>query len=158
MRPLCFFACAYCLALTACGPAVDPATIPPAILGPQVYREHCLKCHGATGSGLALLYPPLANSPVVQGDPETLTLILLHGLEGPLEVNGQLFNNQMPEWKFLHDAQIAAVASFIRGKQDWGNRAEPITMDQVAQIRAKHKERVKAWTWKQLEAVREAAP
>ncbi len=146
------FLCVCALLPPACAPAVDPATIPPAILGPQVYRDLCLNCHGANGQGLAGLYPPLAGSPVVQGDPETVMLILLHGLEGPLEINGQAFDNQMPTWGALHDAEIAAVASFVRGKKDWGNQAAPITMDQVAKTRAKYRERGKAWTFAQLKS------
>lgn len=149
MRILPLLSAACSLLLCACGPAVDPATVPPGVLGPQVYRDRCLVCHGATGQGLAGLYPPLAKSEIVQGDKQRVARILLHGLEGPVEVNGQSFNNQMPTWGALHDAEIAAVISFIRTQ--WGNAGGPITMDEVAQIRAHHKDRgMRAWTMDQL--------
>src|SRR5690349_7842279 len=92
------FICIGVLLLSACGPAVDPATVDPKVLGPRVYRDRCLQCHGATGQGYAALYPPLANAPLLQGEPDHAIRVLLHGLEGPVEADGRLFNGQMPSW------------------------------------------------------------
>ena len=136
------------LLLSACGPAEDPSTVPVTILGPRVFQDRCVNCHGATGQGMAGLYPPLADNPTVQGDPQHLMRILLCGLEGPVEVNGQAFNNQMPPWNALHDAEIAAVLTFVRSQ--WGNHAEPVTQAQVAQMRAHDEKHTKPWTMDQL--------
>lgn len=140
--------CVFALLLPACGPAVDPATVDPKVLGPKVYTNRCLPCHGATGQGLAGLYPPLANAPLLQGEPDTAIRVLLHGLQGPLEFNGQQFNSPMPSWSSLHDAEISAVLTFARSR--WGNTAGPVTMEQVAKLRARYKGRSQAWTLEQL--------
>lgn len=136
------------LLLSACGPAVDPATVDPKVLGPRVFRNCCLQCHGAAGAGYSNLFPPLAGSPIVQGDADHVVRIVLHGMEGPLEVDGRAFNSQMPSWIKLHDAEIAAVVTFIRAQ--WGNAAGPVTMADVARIRARYKDRTRAWTMEQL--------
>ena len=148
MRPVFAFTSLTALLLSACGPAEDPSSVPPAVLGPRVFTARCVVCHGATGQGLAGLYPPLARSEVVQGDPQHLVRILLHGLQGPVEVNGQVFNNQLPPWDTLHDAEIAAVLTFIRGQ--WGNQGGPVTEAQVARLRAHYAKRGQPWSMDQL--------
>ena len=102
------------------------------------------------------MYPPLANSEWVNGNPEGVGRILLHGLSGPLEVHGATYNGAMPafgplgsNWK---DDRIAAVLTYIR--QEWGNKAEPVTAEQIAKIRADTSGRNNAWTAAELESFR----
>lgn len=66
--------------------------------GLQLYRNTCAACHGGGGKGIEGLAPPLAKSQYITGSVKRLGLVLLHGLKGPVTVNGQRyeFNAQMP--------------------------------------------------------------
>ena len=83
------------------------------VLGANVYDSSCASCHQADGQGIAGVYPPLEehaahlyNAP---GGRDYLVNLLLYGLQGPIEVEGATYNNQMPAWKQLGDDEIAAV-------------------------------------------------
>jgi mono/diheme cytochrome c family protein len=101
--------------------------------GAAIYAANCAGCHNAAGTGTPGTYPPLAGNETVTGDPKKVIHILLYGLTGPLEVNGQKYNNVMPPWKgTLKNADIAAVASYVRSS--WGNKASAITEAEVAGV------------------------
>ncbi len=100
--------------------------------GASVFANNCSSCHGATGQGLAGSFPPLANNPTVTGDPNKVIGIVLDGLHGPVSVNGQTYNGQMPPWKgTLTNKEIADVITYIRGSLG-NNKASPVTEAQVA--------------------------
>ncbi len=101
--------------------------------GGPIFATNCAGCHGAAGAGTPGAFPPLAANPVVTGDPKKLIHIVSYGLNGPIEVNGQKYNNVMPAWKgTLKDADIAAVLTYIRSS--WGNKAGPITAADVTAV------------------------
>lgn len=50
----------------------------------------------------------------VKSDRKTLLRILLGGLAGPVEVNGQKFDSVMPGHSHVADSEIAEIASFVR--------------------------------------------
>jgi mono/diheme cytochrome c family protein len=60
---------------------------------------------------------------------------VLNGLEGPIEVKGQSYNNVMPQHSFLGDEDIAKVLTFIR--QNFGNTASEISTEEVQAVRRK---------------------
>ena len=63
--------------------------------------------------------------------------IVLNGLNGPLEINGKSFNGSMVPWKdSLHDDEIAAVLTYVRGKT-FGNNAPPVDPKRVTDVRKK---------------------
>src|SRR5258706_15374000 len=64
------------------------------VLGRQHYLTTCSGCHGTDGAGLKRFGPPLIGSEWVTGDEKRLALILLHGLEGPLEVSGTRYEER----------------------------------------------------------------
>ena len=47
--------------------------------------------------------------------------MVLHGMKGPIDVKGKHFDNEMPSFDFLSDAEIAAAINFVRS--NWGNDA-----------------------------------
>jgi len=98
--------------------------------GAAVYGRTCVTCHQANGQGMAGAFPPLSNSEYVTGDKNRMIRIVLHGLQGPITVNGQQFNNVMAPWKQLSDAEIAAVISYVRS--NFGNNASAVTAQEVA--------------------------
>lgn len=111
--------------------------------GKQIFTGNCAACHQATGLGLAGVFPPLVDSEWVIESPVTLTNILLHGIEGQIAVKGVSYKGAMPAWNQLSDAEIAAVASYIRS--DWGNKAAPITEDEVKKQRELTKARTEPY-------------
>lgn len=110
------------------------AAAPGAVDGKALYAAHCVACHQANGKGLAGVFPPLDASEWVTGDPRVLVNILLHGIEGPIEVAGTRYDGQMPPFERLSDAELAALASSIRSQ--WSNQAAPIEVDTIARERA----------------------
>jgi len=66
--------------------------------GLSFYRNTCAACHGQAGLGIEGLAPPLDGSEYIKGPVKRLGLVLLHGMKGPLTVNGERyeFNAQMP--------------------------------------------------------------
>ena len=95
--------------------------------GKQLFAAHCAACHQATGKGLPGVFPPLAGSEWVTGDPRTLANILLHGVTGEITVMGASFKGAMPSFEKLGDAELAAVANYVRA--EWSNQAAAVKPD-----------------------------
>ncbi len=109
--------------------------------GREVYSRdgHCSTCHQTKGEGVNGIYPPLAKSEWVTGDPERLVKIILHGLMGEITVNGKTYaadlTPPMPGFGgMLSDEEIAGVATYVR--QSFGHNASVITPATVGEIRA----------------------
>ena len=101
--------------------------------GKQLFTAHCVACHQATGKGLPGVFPPLDGSEWVHGDARTLANILLHGVTGEISVAGASYNGAMPAFQQLGDAELAAVASYIRSA--WSNKAGALPATLVEQER-----------------------
>jgi mono/diheme cytochrome c family protein len=118
--------------------------------GGQLYTLYCSACHGADGSGATGgAFPPLAGSPWLAGDPDRAIKIVLHGLEGPVQVLGKTYNLEMPpQGATLPDDQIAAILTFVRSS--WGNQARPVAAEEVTKIRTATADRDAHWTAEEL--------
>ncbi|MBV8433735.1 MAG: cytochrome b N-terminal domain-containing protein [Candidatus Eremiobacteraeota bacterium] len=118
---------------TAAGPGVSGAAGAPANAnGAKVFSTNCASCHGAQGQGSPGAFPPLADNPVVTGDPNKLIGIVLDGLHGSIVVGGSTYNGQMPPWKgTLSNGDVADVLTYIRGSLG-SNKASAVTEKQVA--------------------------
>ncbi|MEP3211268.1 MAG: c-type cytochrome [Maribacter sp.] len=86
-------------------------------VGGKMYLQICASCHGANGEGIEGLAPPLMNSEHV-ADAQRLGLIILHGLQGPVAVNGKRyeFNLAMPGLirnETISDKDIADVMAYV---------------------------------------------
>jgi mono/diheme cytochrome c family protein len=104
--------------------------------GEAIFVDQCAACHRIGGAGEPTYFPPLkGNAAVQQRDPTTTIRVILQGARStataarPTPLSMPAFN-----WK-LTDAQIAAVASYVRN--NWGNTAPAVTPDQVKDLRAK---------------------
>jgi mono/diheme cytochrome c family protein len=90
----------------------------------------------------------------VQGSADRVVRIVLFGLQGPVHVRGADFGVTVmpafgPTGTFgWSDEKIAAVLTYVRS--EWGNKAAPITPDQVAAIRTAEASRNKAWSQDEL--------
>ncbi len=111
--------------------------------GAQLFTGKCAGCHQATGQGVAGVFPPLVASEWVTGSDTRLVQILLHGIQGSMDVNGVTYNGLMPAWKSLSDEEIAAIATYIRSS--WGNAATVVLPDLVATERVRTADRTTSW-------------
>ena len=124
----------------------------PPSAGEELYTQACMACHQPGGKGLPGVYPPLAGSDWTSGDPERLIRVVLHGLVGPLSLNGETFQSTsgvpMPPFQGLSNQQIAEVLSFVRER--FGGGAEPVTPEQVRGVRERERGRQVPWTANEL--------
>lgn len=117
-------------------------------LGRQHFTTSCSGCHGSEGEGLSRFAPPLTGSEWVLGDENRLALLVLHGVEGPIEVNGKTYGAPeilpvMPSHSILDDRVIAAILTYIRC--EWGHTAAPVHPRTVARLRHTTQGRVQPW-------------
>jgi glucose/arabinose dehydrogenase/mono/diheme cytochrome c family protein len=114
----------------------------------------CIGCHGDDGAGLENLGPQLDHSDWVTGSEDRLVKTLLHGLTGPIKINGKTFTplafmpglGQNPSIK---DQDIADISTFIRA--NWSNRAPQVTKDSVTKTRTATKDRASGQMYKQAD-------
>ena len=92
--------------------------------GKKVYDQYCLVCHQTDGNGVPNAFPPLAGTEYVNGDTDRLIGIVLNGLTGEIEVNGETYNGVMVAHNFLSDQEIADVLTFVRSS--FGNEAAAV--------------------------------
>jgi mono/diheme cytochrome c family protein len=117
--------------------------------GRKKYLVSCAGCHGSNGKGVQRMAPPLVASDWVLGDEKRLALIILHGIEGPIEVDGKKYDapeilTVMPSHSTMDDASIAAILTYVRN--EWGNTAPPITRGLVSGTRHTSQGRVYPWS------------
>lgn len=105
-----------------------------AVDGAAIFAANCAACHQASGEGLPSVFPPLAGSEWVVGDPRVLVNIVLHGVSGDIEVKGETYAGMMPPFPQLSDEEISGVLSYIRSS--WGNASEAITPEFIAAERS----------------------
>ncbi|HJV44068.1 cytochrome c [Caulobacter sp.] len=117
---------ALALAMGVATPALALAEAPQSL-----FMDNCSACHQATGKGVKGAFPPLAGSPLVQGDPKIVITTVLNGRAG------------MPAFKDdLSDADLAAILTYVRSS--WGNKASAIKPTDVVAARAAAKAAAKA--------------
>ncbi len=126
------------------------------VAGKALYEKTCAGCHQENGKGLVPIAPPLASSEWVTGPETRLIQIVLHGLKGPVTVNGKVYQEPdvqplMPGLKHnpdFTDDKLAAVLTYIRNA--WGNDADPVEPGTVKKIRENTIEREDLYTEKEL--------
>jgi glucose/arabinose dehydrogenase/mono/diheme cytochrome c family protein len=105
-----------------------------ALAGEALYQTYCAGCHARNGEGSPPRFPPIARTEWVSGDKERLISIVLHGLDGPIVVRGELYNSPMPaHGGYLDDREVAEILTYIRG--NFGNEAGPVSPEEVAAVR-----------------------
>ena len=129
----------------------------PVSSGPEspqaIYQRACQSCHGAEGQGKPGLYPPLAAVDWVNAPkPDRLIRIVLHGIVGPISINGKPYATSTPfmpgHASTLSDAEIANLLTWLR--RSMGNDAPPVPVEAVSAIRAAAPERKSMWTAAEL--------
>lgn len=136
-------------------PASEPTTAV-AAGGPdgQALYGRCAACHQPNGAGLAGAFPPLSASEWVTGDPAIPIKVVLHGLQGEIDVAGSTYNSVMLPYGGtgeMNDAEVAAVLTYVRGS--FGNSASAVTAEEVAAVRAATADRTTPWTAAELKSL-----
>jgi cytochrome c oxidase cbb3-type subunit 2 len=118
--------------VAACGPARPAADATP---GARLYAVNCSGCHGANGAGVRGMQPPLAGTPVPNGEPDALLAWVMYG-HRPAALPRGIYAGVMPQFSYLTDADLAVVLTWVRSS--FGNHAAPVTSQMVAKVRLAH--------------------
>ena len=111
--------------------------------GAEAYQR-CVVCHQPDGAGIPGIFPALNNRLAdimasVEGR-EYITMVLIDGLIGTIEIDGQRYVGAMPA-QYLTDAQISAVIDYLVTDFGTSDAADPnllLSEDEVAQIKTKY--------------------
>lgn len=114
-----------------------PADAISSIDGEQLFQTHCAQCHMANGSGVPFLQPDIRHSAWISAEnPQLLLSLILHG-SAVLGEAANAYENDMPPFEHLSDAEIAALATRVREKFATPKPAKPVTPADVATARAR---------------------
>jgi nitrite reductase (NO-forming)/hydroxylamine reductase len=119
------------IAAGACGAAIaetDPD-------GRDTYLKQCARCHQRDGRGIEDVYPDLRNARELWTQRARLIQAILGGRSGPLEIDGQSFDNTMPTHGYLSNETVAATLTYLQNA--WGPAGAPYTTEEVAAQRLK---------------------
>jgi mono/diheme cytochrome c family protein len=141
-----------------------PASVQPtdsAGAGRTIYQRACMSCHQADGRGQPGLFPPLRDADWIKSpDPARLIRITLHGMVGPVSINGIPFKSSAPfmpgHAATLTDQEIATVLTWVR--KEMGGLEVPVSAAVVASIRQAEASRTALWTQAQLLAIPPTVP
>jgi len=79
-----------------------------------------------------MLYPPLTDSIYLKKNKNQLACIIKNGLKGKIEINGQVYEGEMPAQAKLSDIEIAQIITYITnsfGNQQGLHDAEAVNQD-----------------------------
>ena len=91
--------------------------------------------------------PTLSKSDWVTGDANRLIGVAVHGLMGPIKVNGKAVEGVppiMPAHGFMKDEQLSSILTYVRNA--WGNQSGFISTEDIARYRESESTRVVPWT------------
>jgi len=112
--------------------ACTPASAPPAEnSGARIYSGNCISCHQQDGRGIKGVYPSLAGSPVVLGDPKALALWVVKGQRTPSMPPGR-YSTTMPQYGWMKDSDAASLLTYLRS--NFGNTAPAVEAAAVSQV------------------------
>jgi mono/diheme cytochrome c family protein len=97
--------------------------------GERIYSGNCVPCHQQGGAGIPGVYPSLAASPVVLGDPDELALWVIKG-QRPASMRAGRYATQMLQFGWMKPADAAALFTYLRSS--FGNSAPPVDAATVA--------------------------
>jgi mono/diheme cytochrome c family protein len=108
--------------------------------GGAIYQDLCSSCHQGDGKGVPNIFPNLSETATVSAkDPATVLRVILQGAQS-VSTDREPTGPAMPAFGWqLDDAQIAAVASYVR--DHFGKNAPSVSEGQVQKMRSALAER-----------------
>jgi mono/diheme cytochrome c family protein len=101
-------------------------------LGKIFFATVCASCHQPSGCGIPNRFPPLAGSDFLNADKSRAIRVLINGIQGEIEVNGQPFNNNMPSMP-VGDEVIANTLTYVYNS--FGNSGLEVSPAEVKALR-----------------------
>ncbi|WP_026951085.1 c-type cytochrome [Algoriphagus mannitolivorans] len=119
-----FFCLIFLIGISSCSPKPsseentlaqisDPEVMKYAVNGKRLYENYCANCHQSDGSGLGQLIPPLKNADYFKESIHRTAWIIRNGQEGPIKVNGTIYNQKMPGNPSLKPLDIAQIVTYL---------------------------------------------
>ena len=108
--------------------------------GRKLYNVNCAACHQTDGTGFTGAFPPLVQSDYLNADKKRAISTVIHGLEGPITVNGKRYNSSMPALN-LSDRDVSSILTYVYSQ--WGNSKKHVTQRDVAKVRVRYENRRK---------------
>lgn len=103
--------------------------------GKEVYSDLCVTCHLPNGKGIPGTYPPLDGSNWLTEKREESIRGVKYGMQGPIEVNGEKYDNIMTPMG-LSDQEVADAMNYVMNS--WSNKIDNmVTVEEVAAIEKK---------------------
>ena len=99
-----------------------------------MYMQICVSCHREKGEGVPNVYPSLAGSAAVMGDPQELAQWVL-SQKRPATIPAGRYPTQMLLFGWMKDDDAAAMLTYIRS--NFGNSAPPVDAATIAKAREK---------------------
>lgn len=103
--------------------------------GEAEYVRYCSTCHSSDGLGRPPTFPPLAGSEWLELGPEAVSLVVLLGLRGEIEVAGRTYRGYMPTMRQLDDSEITLILDYI--DQQWADWERVPSTEETATLRAR---------------------
>jgi mono/diheme cytochrome c family protein len=102
--------------------------------GEVLYAQNCVPCHRENGEGVPRVFPSLAGSPAVVGDPVELAQWVL-SQKRPASIPAGRYPTQMLLFGWMNNEDAAALLTYIRSH--FGNSAPPVDSALIAKSREK---------------------
>jgi mono/diheme cytochrome c family protein len=121
------------------GPAPEAASSPDKNVmaaGKAIYLDLCSSCHTPDGKGVPNLFPNLSEAATVSAkDPATVLRVILQGAQS-VATDREPTGPAMPAFGWqLNDAQVAAVATYVRS--NFGKKAPAVSETDVKNARSR---------------------
>lgn len=118
-------------------PPAPAAASAPAPDGAAIFNATCATCHMADGGGVPFLQPSIKGSAWISNpDPQYLLSLILRG-SVVLGEGAQAYENDMAPQSHLSDAEIAAVATYVRTRFAATPIEKPVQPAEVAAARSR---------------------
>lgn len=95
--------------------------------GAKIYAAKCSGCHGPDAKGNGSAYPSLVGNPWPNGETERFAMIILNGLEGPID-DGKTYGVMPPQGVGMTPEDLAGIMTFVRNS--FGNtKGDVVTVE-----------------------------
>ena len=119
--------------------------------GAKIYSAKCNGCHGSDAKGNGSTFPSLVGNPWPNGDTERFAMIILNGLEGPID-DGKTYGVMPPQGIGMTPEDLAGVMTYVRN--NFGNsKGDVVTIEMAKaalEVSAKRKNAGKSATSAEL--------